>query len=329
MAADNTLMARALQRYRAAAERRREEFARRQQEIYRRLPRAEEIDRELRGTAGKIVAETFRQGRDPLPALRALKEQNLALQRERAELLVAAGYPFDALEYQPACPLCGDTGFRDGQRCRCLTAFCVQEQNRELSKLLDLQGQSFDTFSFQWYDTQYRAAEGASPRENMEIVYELCANYAHNFGRRSTNLLMTGAPGLGKTFLSACIAREVSESGFSVVYDTAVHVFAQFESSKFGREEAEDAGADVDRCLNCDLLILDDLGSEMVTAFVVSALYQIVNGRLMAGRKTILNTNLALEELGRRYSPAILSRIEGEYQILTFFGEDIRRLKRG
>ena len=164
----------------------------------------------------------------------------------------------------------------------------------------------------------------------MEIVYELCANYAHSFSRRSGNLLMTGAPGLGKTFLSACIAREVSASGVSVVYDTAAHVFAQFERDKFGREAAydEDAGSDINRYLNCDLLIVDDLGSEMTTAFVVSALYQIVNDRLMSGRKTILSTNLTPEEIGRRYSAAILSRIEGSYQILTFFGEDIRKKKR-
>ena len=138
---------------------------------------------------------------------------------------------------------------------------------------------------------------------------------------------MTGAPGLGKTFLSACIAREVSAKGFSVVYDTAAHVFAQFERSKFSRED-EAAEADVHRCMNCDLLILDDLGSELATAFVTSALYQVVNTRLITGKKTILSTNLTPEELGRRYSPAILSRLEGEYQVLTFFGEDIRKQKR-
>jgi len=111
-----------------------------------------------------------------------------------------------------------------------------------------------------------------------------------------------------------------------VVYDTASHVFAQFESAKFSREDP--AQDDVNRFLNCDLLIVDDLGSEMVTAFVVSALYQVVNTRMITGKKTILSTNLSPEELGRRYSSAILSRIEGEYQILTFFGEDIRKQKR-
>ena len=328
MAADSRIMARALGRLRGEAEERRSRFLRRRQEIYRALPRTEEIDRILRTTAGRIVAETFRAGGDPGTAIAALREENLALQAERARLLTQAGYPADALEERPLCPLCGDTGYREGQPCRCLTALYAQEQNRELSRMLDLQGQSFDTFSFQWYDTKYWPQEGASPRENMELVYELCANYAHSFGARSPSLLMTGPPGLGKTFLSAAIAGAVSEQGFSVVYDTAAHIFSQFESNKFSRED-EAAQADVGRYMACDLLIVDDLGSEMVTAFVVSALYQIVNGRSIGGRKTILSTNLTVEEIGRRYSAAILSRIEGEYQILTFFGEDIRRLKRG
>ena len=330
MATDSKIMARAIQRYREDVERRREEYAQRVQTIYRRVPRTEEIDRELRSTMGQIVSRAFRRGTDPTSVISALKERNLALQRERAEALVAAGYPFDALENKPACALCGDSGFVDGRPCRCLMAYYTREQNRELSRMLDVGNQSFDTFSFQWYDQRLWPEEGISPRQNMELIYEICVNYAHSFGERSSNLLMTGAPGLGKTFLSACIAREVSGAGFSVVYDTASHVFGQFENEKFGRENPfdSDAGADVNRYLNCDLLIMDDLGSEMTTAFVVSALYQIVNTRMATGRKTILNTNLRLEELGKRYGEAVLSRIEGEYQILTFFGEDIRQLKR-
>ena len=167
---------------------------------------------------------------------------------------------------------------------------------------------------------------GKSPRQVMEKIYDECRDYAREFGPRSGNLLFTGAPGLGKTFLSACIAREVSDAGFSVVYDTAGHVFSQFEREKFGRDNPyeESADAEVNRCLNCDLLILDDLGSEMTTAFVQSALYQIVNGRLISGRQTIISTNLRPNEIGERYSHAILSRIRGAYQIKAFFGRDLR-----
>lgn len=192
--------------------------------------------------------------------------------------------------------------------------------------MLDLGSQSFDSFSLDWYPDCYDANCGDFVRKHMETVYDVCADYAHQFGKKPANLLLFGAPGLGKTFLSAAIAREVSAEGWSVVYDTAAHIFERFEMQKFGREDG--AESDVERILNCDLLILDDLGTEMTTAFVQSALYQIINTRLMEKKSTILSTNLMPGEIARRYSPQIASRIEGEYQLLPFFGEDIRKLKR-
>ena len=209
--------------------------------------------------------------------------------------------------------------------CRCLKTYYVEEQRRELSRLLDLGGQSFDTFDTDWYDGQRAPGKSKSAREHMEWVYDTCVEYAHNFGKKPANLLLFGRPGLGKTHLSAAIAREVSGKGFSVVYDTAGHVFERFEAQKFGRDEAD---RDVERVMGCDLLILDDLGTEMLTAFVQSALYQIINGRLLEKKSTIISTNLMPEALGQRYSEQIASRVEGEYQLLPFVGEDIRTLKK-
>ena len=159
-------------------------------------------------------------------------------------------------------------------------------------------------------------------------MLRLCRAYAESFGAQSPNLLFTGEPGLGKTFLSASIARVVSASGHSVVYDTAGHIFARFEAQKFGRDDGENADTAVSRALGCDLLILDDLGTELMTSFVHSAMYQIVNTRLITGKKTVISTNLSPDELGRRYGAPVLSRLQGEYQMLLFFGEDIRRQKR-
>lgn len=331
MPRDGKIMAEAQRRFQAGKGRRQDELERRTAEVYRRAPAVAEIDRELRGTAARIVLAAFESEGDPEEALKALERRNLDLQRERAERLVGAGFPYDYLDDAPACPKCQDSGWlRDGKPCECLMAYYTQEQNRRLSKLLDLGNQSFETFSLEWYSKEKWPEYGWSPLENMRMIREICGEYAQQFSRRSGNLLFTGAPGLGKTFLSACIAREVSERGFSVVYDTAGHVFQQFESGKFGRENPfeEDPDREVNRYLNCDLLIMDDVGTEMLTSFVQSAFYRIVNDRLVNGRKTVLSTNLPVEEIGRRYGDAVLSRIRGEYQILRFFGEDIRILKR-
>lgn len=325
---DRKILRRAMAQYEEDKQRRAEEFAARQQRIFREIPRLAEIDGELRSTMSQIVVSALRRGTDPMPALRVIRDRNLELQRERASLLMEHGYEADELEEKPQCVLCGDTGFRGGVMCRCLQKYYARTQIKELSRLLDMGTASFESFDFNWYSTAPHPQVGISPRANMERNFDTCRDYAHQFSPRSGNLLLSGDPGLGKTFLSACIARVVSENGFSVVYDTAGHIFSQFERVKFRREEDEGAEEDVERCLNCDLLIVDDLGTEMTTAFVQSALYQIINSRLLAGKQTIINTNLPPEEIGRRYSPQILSRIEGEYEILPFFGEDIRRQKR-
>lgn len=331
MSFDANIMAAAQRNFQRDKERRAEHLLHRTQEVYRRLPRVEEIDRELRSAVGKIMISTFDSGDDPQTALKQISERNLALQRERAELLVGGGYTYDEIDERVLCKQCDDRGiFRDGTPCRCLIAYYTKEQNRRLSKLLDLGNQSFDTFSLEWYDSELRDERGLSALKNMEVVLEICSNYAHKFGERSGNLLFTGAPGLGKTFLSACIAREVSDNGFSVVYDTASHIFQQFESGKFGRENPyeEDPEQEINRYLNCDLLIMDDLGTEMLTSFVQATFYRIINDRLINRKKTILSTNLNIAEIGTRYGAAVRSRVEGEYQVMHFFGRDIRIQKR-
>ena len=326
MAYDGSIMQRALARYDQDKQRRADELEQRRRMAFTRQPRLAEIERELRGTMGRIVTSALQKGTDPLPAIRVLRDENLELQRERAELLTAMGEPIDYLDDKPACPLCGDTGYRKGQVCGCLKKYYAREQLHELSRLLPLGEATFDSFRFDYYDDAVWPDYGTSPRANMERIFDVCRDYAQQFSKGSGNLLLSGGTGLGKTFLSACIARVVSDGGYSVVYDTAGRIFSRFEEAKF-RGDAE-GDADAKRCQRCDLLIVDDLGTEMTTSFVQSALYQLVNGRLMEEKATIISTNLAPEELGTRYGGAVLSRLEGEYEILPFFGEDIRRLKR-
>ncbi|MCI6053894.1 ATP-binding protein [Dysosmobacter sp.] len=325
MAYDGRVLRRAIARFEEDRQERETRFQERRETIFRRQPRLRQIDAELRSTTSRIISSALRRGTDPMPALEVLRDENLSLQEEKRQLLEKMGLPQDCLENKPACALCGDSGYRGGEMCRCLRNYYAREQQRELSRMLDLGGQSFENFSLDWYSTETLYPLGISARKNMERVYGICREYAETFAAPgSGNLLLTGPPGLGKTFLSAAMAREVSGDGWSVVYDTAAHIFQRFEDRKFGREEGEEAEGDVNRVMTCDLLILDDLGTEMTTAFVQSALYQILNTRLMERRSTILSTNLKVVELAGRYGAQTASRIEGEYQILPFFGKDIR-----
>ena len=327
MAYDGKIMRRAIARMEADKQRRAEDFARRRESLYRAEPRLQDIEQQLRSTMSKIITGALQHGTDPLPAIRVIRDENLDLQRQRAELLLAMGYPMDYLEEKAACDKCNDSGFCGDKVCTCLQKYYNAQQKKELSQLLDLGNQSFDTFSLEWYPTRVNERIGRSPREHMEHIFETCSNFARHFEKKGGSLLLTGATGTGKTFLSACIAREVTERGFSVVYDTAAAIFRVMENEYFHRGEEDNTDA-VERFLRCDLLIMDDLGTELTTAFVQSALYRIINTRLTAGKSTVISTNLSPDELYERYTAQIFSRIEGEYEILPCLGDDIRLLKR-
>ena len=237
MSYDGRLMRQALARFDEDKQRRAENFRARERAVYTKCPRIEEIDRELSHTMAKIIASGLRRGTDPRPAIEALREENLNLQQEKRLLLTRLGLPGDYLEEKPKCSRCNDTGFLGSEVCSCLRGYYAKEQNKELSGLLDLGSQCFENFNFDYYSSVPDEDLGVSPRTNMERVYDICQDYAHEFSPKSGNLLLTGGTGLGKTFLSASIARVVSASGHSVVYDTAGHIFSRFEAQKFSRGE--------------------------------------------------------------------------------------------
>ena len=212
MAYDGRLLRLAQERYEADRSAREADLAEQREQLYARRPRLREIQDQLRRTASRVMAAALRRGEDPLPEIQRLREENLSLQAERQMLLAELGLPDNALEDTPLCPFCNDTGYRGGEMCRCLKTYYVEEQRKELSKLLDLGSQSFDTFDTDWYSDQRAPGKTKSAREHMEWVYDTCVEYAHNFGKKPANLLLFGRPGLGKTHLSAAIAREVSGS---------------------------------------------------------------------------------------------------------------------
>lgn len=324
MGYEKEVLSRARARYAQAVEEHKQAQNRRREEIYERLPEVKELDVQIRQTMADVMAQAFRHGEDPAQAVAESRRKNLRLQQRRRELLHQAG--LSEPREGPMCRQCSDTGYVGEKMCACLEALCQEEQRKELTSLLS-QNVTFDDFSLEYYPTAVNPATGLSPRRQMELIYETCVNYASHFvPKRGKNLLMSGEPGLGKTFLSACIAREVVSRGYSVVYDTAIHVFACLEKQKFGGGTPEDSRM-AERVMECDLLILDDLGTEMPTAFIAPALYSVINGRLMEEKPTIISTNFNIQQLSARYTPQITSRIAGEYSILSFAGQDIRRLK--
>ena len=327
MGYEKDVLARARQRHQADVEAFRSLRRQLREEILQELPQAAAMDSELRSNMAEVLCQCLRYGEDPTEKIRRVKARNQSIQAELQELLLENDYPMDALDEKRLCPKCADTGYIGASMCACLRRYCKEEQTRALTSLLGAQA-SFDDFNLDYYPDAVDPNTGMSPREIMEQTYNQCVEYAMHFAPgKSGSLLFNGPPGLGKTFLSACIAREVVDRGCSVVYDTAVHLFSCMERQKFGGATEEDNRM-VDRMSGCDLLILDDLGTEMASAFTTTALYTVVNGRLLSGMSTIISTNLSLSELSRRYSPAIASRLAGEYTIYSFRGNDIRRLRK-
>ena len=292
-------------------------------QAYQQVPRLREIDNLLRQTMTQAAQTVFVQGLDVKTIMERIKNENLSLQRER-EALIAANFETGFLDESPICPHCDGNGYIGSQMCECLAELCRQEQKRDLS-LLSGGKESFSQFRLDYYSDRYDSKYGASPRAIMERNFQNCRRYATTFTKNSGNLLFVGGTGLGKTFLSACIARAVTERGYSVVYETAPHLFANLEQAKF--TGSEDARQKAEKYLACDLLIIDDLGTEMPGQFVTAALYSLMNDRLLAGLPMVVSTNLNVEEAACRYSPQIASRLHGNFARLTFVGEDIRVMK--
>ena len=297
MAYSQAIVQRAMQRLQSENEQNEQSSRARIAAIYEKQPRLGEIERELRRTAAHVLAATFRRQGDPVAAMQQLKKDNLALQQERDWILQAEGLEPDDLTVQPLCPKCGGTGYVGAQMCECLRELCRQEQKKELAALFGTD--SFEKFRLELYSDQYDAKCHSSPRELMRATYRRAQSYAQCFPAEGQSLLFSGA----------------------TCYAPVGQLFSAFEDDKFRPRP------DISRTeafFISDLLVLDDLGTEMTTQFTISVLYQLLNTRLMEKKPVILSTNLAPSELAARYTPQITSRLLGTYCLFQFYGDDIR-----
>ena len=272
-----------------------------------------EREKELVGT-GLLLFKTACAGGDITP----IKERNIALCKRRGEILVSLGYPEDYTEIKYSCPICSDNGFTEsGKMCRCFREALLKENIKSSGIGNLIEKQSFENFDLSVYD------EG-DIRRRMERNYAAAKSFAENFGKGIKNLLLIGKTGTGKTHLSTAIAKTVIESGYEVIYDSAQNIVSAFERDRFksGYGPYEPEG---DKYMECDLLILDDLGTEFVNSFTVSCLYNLLNTRQNRGLATVISTNLSPEDLSRKYEDRIYSRIVGgDSKILLFGGKDRR-----
>ena len=287
------------------------------EELYLRSPEVREIDRKLSGVGFALVRVAMEKT-DVAARIEALKEENLALQARRREILASLGLPANYTDVVPVCALCRDRGFTDHGMCSCMRQLLVEAGYRSSGLGNLLKKQNFDNFSLHYY-------EGDALRY-AERALDVAKSFAETFHQTGKNLLFMGGTGLGKTHLSTAIARRAIDRGFDVVYETAQNVIADFEYDRFksGYGETETRA---DKYLDCDLLIMDDLGAELTNQFTVSSLYNILNTRINLGKSTIVSTNLGQKNLLERYDERITSRLFGEFDPILFRGRDIRGQK--
>ena len=296
----------------------------RRMELHSMMPAVAELDRALSGTGLEIMRVTLEGGEGRERKLAEIRERNELLQNARAELLQAAGYPADYSDIRYECEACGDSGYIDGKMCTCMRR-ALTLAGYESSGIGDLlRSQTFESFSLDYY-----RQDGAA-YERMAHNLKIMKSYADEFStERMRNLLLMGSTGLGKTHLSSAVARAVIDRGFDVQYVTAVGMLADFEYQRFGNSITGDEGENVSRYYDCDLLIIDDLGTEVINQFTLSCIYNVINIRLTRKKSTIISTNLMQRELLDKYWDRVTSRLFGEYLPLVFIGTDVRRVRIG
>ncbi len=297
----------------------------------KRIEEAFNLLPELKVLEDKIISLSAQSGRMALrgdeSSLKVLKEHSAALKARQIMLLVENGFSEDYLEMQHHCNKCKDTGYIGNEKCNCFKQAIsdLLYSGSNIKNVLTME--NFSKFSFRYYSDDYiDDAIGLSPLSNMQKVVANCKNFIRHFNKNHDNLLLHGNTGVGKTFLANCIAKELLDRGYTVIYLTAFRLFDILEKHKFSKDEdrSYEASNQFEYILDCDLLIIDDLGTELNNAFTNSQLYLIINERLLRQKSTIMSTNLSLTNINTNYGERVFSRVVSSYSVQRIIGEDIR-----
>ncbi len=290
-------------------------FESQKERVYEENPRLNEIDLELSKNGAGLALAALGGNKAKMDEIRKTAEK---LQAEKQAILEK----LNLKEPAPECPACKDTGRVNGRFCECIKVRARALIAEELGGEMPLGSSTFESFSLNFYSDS--AENGVNAKKRMTQILKSCTEFAKNFGKDSGNLVFLGGAGLGKTHLSLAIVNEVLAKGYEVVYSPAGALFDRLQKEHFAYTGSEDF---LDTVLNCDLLVIDDLGTEFSTQFTASCVYNIINTRLLKNKSTILSTNLTPEEIAERYTPRIFSRLLGSYDFKAFAGSDIRQKK--
>lgn len=298
--------------------------------LFAEIPELEQIQHDIMDLSlTQARKELFQTEPDPKSEAEYSAKREALLSRKKA-LLLHHGYPEDYLQSIYTCPDCKDTGYQNNEPCHCLKNTEIKALY-ESSNLMDiLNHENFDTFDDSYYDdTIVNENLSLTARQNIRKVKTVCLDYIKHFDDSYDNLIFYGSTGVGKTFLTHCIAKELLESAHSVIYFTSFDLFEVLSTATFGKKYAEDEVLQQHSAIfDCDLLIIDDLGTEMTNTFVASQLFLCINERLMNKKSTIISTNLSLESLRDLYSERVFSRISSNFKMRKLIGKDIRLMKK-
>jgi len=318
-----------LKDYELKRERSNKGLRQRQEEVYKKIPRIAEIDKLLASTGIEISKAILQNPEKSEELIHSLEQKNLDLMIEKAELLYINGYNKNYLEPSYECYSCKDTGYINNKPCHCFKQALIDIAYDQSNLKEILAVENFDNFNFDYFSTEIDPESNISPRENIKQIYSHCIRFIEQFDEQFDNLIFYGNPGLGKTFLCNCIAKDLLDRGKTVIYLTAFQLFQLFEQARFNKDENDEFTKDyLESIFTVDLLIIDDLGTEFNTSFTGSELFNCLNSRLLDKKHTIISTNLSPNDWQKQYSERIVSRIFGHYKALKLIGNDIRILKK-